>query len=165
MYRELKARTVAERLRIDAVGRNFYSALTLMTRRERRLLFFAGRHGCIVHSPKCSHIEVEFLVRLTRMSSADIIATFARLDCIGVKSKLYKGPHPGSGDLGGQMRGIEWSFQPRTVRVKYGTDVAIAIVDAMSYYISRGVPPMPFRTWTSQSLADALGFQTPIKTI
>lgn len=144
VYRELKARTVAERLRIDAVGRDLYSALTLMTRRERRLLFFASRHGCIVHSPKCSHIEVEFLSRLTRMPSADIIAIFSRLDCIGVKSKLYKGPHPGSGDLGGQMRGIEWSFRPRTVRVKYGTDVAIAIVDAMSHYICPGCAPDTF---------------------
>lgn len=144
VYRELKAKTVAERLRIDAVGRDLFSALTLMTRRERRILYFASRHGCIVHSPKCSHITVELLARLTRISSANIIATFARLDCIGVKSKLYKGPHPGSDDLGGQLRGIEWSFRPRTVRVKYGTDVAIAIADALIHYICPGCAPDAF---------------------
>ncbi len=144
VYRELKATTAAARLRIDAVGRDLFSALTLMTRRERRLLFFAGQCGCIAHSPKCSHIQVEFLARLTRMPSADIIATFARLDCLGVKSWLYQGPHPGSGDLGGRARWIEWSFRPRSVRVKHGTDVVIAIVDAMRNYVCPTCAPDTF---------------------
>lgn len=158
LYRELRAKGADARARVNAVAFSFFDTLKLMTVAERHLLFLAARHGCTSHLPRCSHVELGYLGRVARMSADKILSTFARLDCLGVRSRLCLAEHSEEGKLGEGERYLEWEFNPRLSRRKYGTDVVVAVVDAVHGRLCPNCAPRALKILDFSVLSRRIGF-------
>ena len=72
------------------IAYKFFEQLKLMTPEERYILATACNHACPAGFPDNAHINLEYLGRLTATSRDSLIATFSRLDCLNIKSRIYE---------------------------------------------------------------------------
>ena len=88
LYKSLDATTTKKKESIRNIAGNFFKALSLMTSEERNLLKTLVDYTCPAGPPDNVHINLEYFGRLAKLSSDDIISRLARLDCLGVESKV-----------------------------------------------------------------------------
>jgi hypothetical protein len=159
LYRKLRAKEPEMRDKVDEVAVSLFDALKLMTAAERRLLYLATRFGCVTHLPRCSHVEIRYLARVAGRTPDQIQSTFARLDCLGIASKLSKDdPHDGV-QLGAPGQWLEVGFRPRLSRRKYGMDVVTAVVDVIDERLCRNCAPRAFGIMDFSILSRRTGLQ------
>ena len=90
LYSYFKINNEGSKLRISTLAGSFFRALKLMTPLEREVLATAVDNTCPVGPPKNVHINIGYLGRMTSLSPEQIISLFSRLDCLGIKSRVYK---------------------------------------------------------------------------
>jgi hypothetical protein len=130
-----------------------------MTVAERRLVYLAARHGCVSHLPQCSHVDIGYLARVARKTQDEILCTFARLDSLGIASKLSKDDPHDEGHLGSPVQWLEWSFRPRLSRRKYGMDVVVAVVDVINEHLCPNCAPRAFEIMDFSILSRRTGLR------
>jgi len=164
LYRKLAARNLKQCEQVDEVALSLFDALKLMTPWERRVIHLAARHGCTSHLPRCSHIEVEYLARLARSSPDEILSTFARLDCLGITSRVSQEELHEVGQLGPAGRLLEWSFRPRLSRRKYGMDVVLSVIDIIHEHLCPSCAPRAFKIMDFSILSGLTGLSERYQT-
>ncbi len=131
LWRHMKAVTAMQRERAVTVAVKLFQAMRLMTVREREILGTAVLHSCTAELPANIHISLGYLGRLTRASKDEIVATFARIDCLGFTTRIRKerqyDAHLGEGEQ------VEMSyFSSSGVRPGYDNRVLAAVFDCIA---------------------------------
>lgn len=108
LWLHLKASSPTQMDRSERVAQVLFRAMSLMTKRERQIVGTAVIESCRGELPKNVHIPVEYLGRLVHASRRELTATFARLDCLGLTTRIAT-PTERDGHLGEGER-IELSY-------------------------------------------------------
>lgn len=90
LYSYFKINNKNSKLRIYILAESFFKALKLMTPLERKVLATVVRNTCPAGPPKNAHINIEYLGRITSLSPEQIISLLSRLDCLGIRTRVYK---------------------------------------------------------------------------
>jgi hypothetical protein len=99
LWKQLNVSNPRQMERSQQILAELFHAMGLMTKRERQIFGTAVIESCRGQLPKNVHISLEYLGRLVRASRRQLIATFERLDCLGVTSRIAK-PTEHDGHLG-----------------------------------------------------------------
>jgi hypothetical protein len=91
LFEMTETKTTEDCEAITAAAEHIQEALGLMTLAERKLLQTAALNACPAGLPENIHLNLEYLSRRSGHSTADILAMISRLDCLGVKSRVYEG--------------------------------------------------------------------------
>jgi hypothetical protein len=90
LYELLGPETEQDEIDIDLFAKSLFESLKLMTSEERYLLFTAIANTCPAGPPDNVHLNIELLSRASGLSVEQIESVFARLDCLGFVSRIYK---------------------------------------------------------------------------
>jgi len=114
LYQALGTRGRRARQRVLRCAEHFHQALGLMTSEERRILSTAALHACPAGLPDDVHLNLEYFSRVVGYAPEVIIGMASRLDCLGVRSRVYdKDDEPiPDGALVRSRRIIEFKFEP-----------------------------------------------------
>lgn len=133
LYDHLEAEADQEKKDIFCFAGSFFDNLKLMTRKERLLVFDAVEHTCPAGPPDNVHLNIEFLSRISNLTTQEIKAIFARLDCLNFVTRIYK-QEKHKDALCKAMNVIEIKYQPWLTGTdkENGTYVMVAIVEIFS---------------------------------
>ncbi len=133
LYESLKPGTEQDEIEIDLIANSFFESLKLMTSEERQLLFATVANTCLAGPPDNVHLNVEFLSRLSGMPIDQIESIFARLDCLGFVTRIYKRKNR-KDNICQAKNIIEVKFMPMlsSTDVENCTYVIAAIVDVLT---------------------------------
>jgi hypothetical protein len=106
LYTQMRARSKARRNRTYNVAARLFETMKLMTRRERQILIEAGLNACHAKMPDNLHLAVAYLERLTKASRQEILATFARLECLGISARVSE-DYDHDNDAGGKLGRVD----------------------------------------------------------
>ena len=110
-----------------------FDSLKLMTPTERRALAIAVMNTCTYGPPDNVHLKLDYLSRLTSLPSAELVSTFARLDCLYIKTKVYnRRDHEDTHVVTKSSKIIELTYEP-LLRDFEGsaTEIMIAVFDLL----------------------------------
>jgi hypothetical protein len=131
LWQRIKAVTAEQKDRAVTVAVKLFQAMRLMTVREREIFGTAVLHSCRAKLSDNVHIELEYLSRLARASKQELVATFARLDCLGLTTRIRKPPKYGS-HLG-ESEQVEISYYSSSgVRRGYDNRILSAVFECIA---------------------------------
>lgn len=124
----------SDRQTINLLAHTFFDTLKLMTPEERIVLATASNNACPAGLYDNVHLKIEYLSRLTHLSKEELLALFARLDCLRIKSRLYTSEdHEDEHSLVHSSEIIEITYEPLSVNFTgNATYVMVAIFDCLS---------------------------------
>ena len=129
LFEAIGDKTIKQREKTYICARHFFIALTLMTPEERWLLALAIASTCPDGPPDNVHLDIEYFGRLAKLSPKKIISKFARLECLGIETRLEKESGP-SGHLRKMANVLYIEYQPLAKNCPYNaTYVAIEIIN------------------------------------
>jgi hypothetical protein len=135
LYKELKVTNKRKKEMVLASAMHFWRALSLMTLEERRLIKIVVDNTCPTGPPDNAHLNIEYLGRLVKISPAEVVSKFTRLDCLGIETKL-KREHTSDDRICRSANIFFLRFCPLAVNcLTNATIVAIKIFELLSNYL------------------------------
>jgi predicted RNA-binding Zn-ribbon protein involved in translation (DUF1610 family) len=90
LFKPLQAKSKRQRQLVLRVAYHYFEMTKLMTRDERLLIASACQHACPCGIPKDVHLRLDYLARFLGASEKDIRSMAARLDCLSIKSRVFR---------------------------------------------------------------------------
>jgi len=90
LFRELEIEDAATQEATLNCAHHAQKSLSLMTPAERKFLSVAALHACPAGLPNNIHFNLEYLSRVSGLTTQEILQMVSRLDCLGIRSRTYE---------------------------------------------------------------------------
>jgi hypothetical protein len=143
----------------DLIANSFFDSLKLMTSEERDLLFTVINNTCAAGPPNNIHLNIELLSRLSGMSTEQIESVFARLDCLGFVTRIYKRTNR-KDNICRAKNIIEVKFMPilSSTDVENGTYVMASVVEVLTSHYCPDCSKAAFERMDFSILSSLTGY-------
>ncbi len=90
LFKIMKIKSKSKKQEVKFIAEVFFDHLKLMTALERQVLMTLVYYSCPCELPENVHVNIQYLSRLVSLSREEILNLFSRLDCLGIKSRVYE---------------------------------------------------------------------------
>jgi hypothetical protein len=136
LYESVGVRRKRERESIKFLAEAFFESLKLMTPEEKDLLVAAVESACPAGLPENVHLSIELLSRQIRLPVERITGDFARLDSLGIVSRVYS-ERGGKDNLCKAKKIVEFKYKPllADVDIDNATFIIVAMIRTVNEHL------------------------------